>query len=66
MSLFSKFILPKLEQEIVNIEPQIAEFVLKQMKIAAHEVIEWIEKKAHIDVNGDGAIGQDKDEEQNG
>lgn len=63
MSLFSKYILPKLESEIVSLEPEIAAFILKQLKVVAHEVISWVEQKTNIDLDGDGLIGEDKSEE---
>lgn len=62
MSLLSSVILPMLEKEIVDLEPQIAAFALRQLKSVAEEVIEWVEKKSNLDINGDGLIGDDKDE----
>jgi len=58
MSLFSSLILPYLENELVKLEPQIAEFLLNQLKNAANEVVEWAESKLNVDINGDGKIGQ--------
>ena len=63
MSLLSSIILPKLEKELVALEPQIAQFVLGQLKAVAVDVLHWIEQKAHVDLNEDGMIGEDKSEE---
>ncbi len=57
MSLFSSLILPHLEKELVNLQPEIADFLLKQLKNAAAEVVEWAESKINLDLNGDGHIG---------
>lgn len=45
MSLLSSIILPKLEAELVNQEPAIAEFLVKQAHTLATEVIAWAEAK---------------------
>lgn len=63
MSLFSAIILPKLEKEIMAMEPEIAQFLLNQLKNLGAEVVMWAESKIHVDLNGDGLIGQDKSEE---
>lgn len=63
MSLLSSLILPHLEKELVALEPEIAAFVLKQLKVVASDVIAWIESKAGVDLNSDGFIGEDKSEE---
>lgn len=65
MSLLSSILLPRLEKELVLLEPDIAEFLVRQLKVLAEEVIEWAEKKVELDINGDGLIGDDK-EEKNG
>lgn len=65
MSLLSSILLPRLEKELIALEPDIAEFLIKQLKNLAEEVIEWSEKKVGVDMNGDGLIGDDK-EESNG
>jgi hypothetical protein len=57
MSLFSSVILPHLEKELINIEPQVAEFLLNQLKKAAAEIVEWAELKLNADLNGDGKVG---------
>lgn len=57
MSLFSSFILPHLEKELVNIEPQLAQFLLQEMKSSATTIVDWAETKLHTDLNGDGKIG---------
>lgn len=63
MSLLSSLILPHLEKELLALEPEIASFVLKQLKVVATDVITWIESKAHVDLNSDGVLGEDKSEE---
>jgi hypothetical protein len=62
MSLLSAIILPKLEKELIALQPEIAAFSINQLKALASEVIEWAEKKSNLDINGDGVIGDDKDE----
>ena len=57
MSLLSSIILPKLERELVQLTPDIQQFLLAQLKIVAGEVIEWAESKINVDLNGDGIIG---------
>lgn len=48
MSLFSKIILPRLEQELVALEPEILDFILKQLKYISAEVFSWVESKLDI------------------
>lgn len=45
MSLLSSIILPQLEAELVQQEPAIAEFLIKQIHKLASEVIIWAEVK---------------------
>lgn len=45
MSLLSSIILPKLEAELLAQEPQIAEFLVKQLHTLATEVITWAQSK---------------------
>lgn len=45
MSLLSSIILPKLEKELVAIEPEITKFLLGQLHSLATEVITWAENK---------------------
>ena len=59
MSLFSSLILPHLERELLALEPQLAQFLLNQLKNAADEVVVWAESKLNTDLNGDGLIGRD-------
>ena len=47
MSLLSSIILPKLEKELIALEPVIASFVLKELQSAAEILIDWIESKGH-------------------
>ncbi len=58
MSLLSSIILPKLERELVQLTPDIQQFLLAQLKIVAGELIEWAESKLNIDLNNDGTIGE--------
>lgn len=57
MSLLSSILLPTLERELLKLEPEIAAFLLSQLKLWAQEIIEWAETQAHLDLNGDGKIG---------
>lgn len=57
MSIFSSIILPYLERELIELQPEIADFVLDQLKKNAHAIIDWLEVKANIDLNGDGVVG---------
>lgn len=57
MSLFSAWILPHLEKELITMEPQVAQFLLTQLKKSATEVVAWTESKIGADINGDGKIG---------
>ena len=45
MSLLSSIILPSLEKELVALEPQIAQFLLKQAHTVGAEVLAWVEQK---------------------
>ena len=58
MSLISKLILPQLEKELMTLEPQVAEFLLKQLKELANEIVNWVEIKINVDLNGNGKIGE--------
>lgn len=57
MSLLSTIIIPHLEKELISMEPQIAAFLLGQLKNVAGELVVWAESKINIDLNGDGQIG---------
>jgi hypothetical protein len=57
MSLVSSIILPKLEAELLKIEPELASFILNQLKSVASEVVQWAEEKVHLDLNSDGTVG---------
>lgn len=43
MSLFSSIFLPKLEKELIALEPVIAQFALLQIKKITIEIMQWIE-----------------------
>ena len=45
MSLLSAIILPKLEKELIALEPEIASFLLSQLQSVGEEVLAWIESK---------------------
>ena len=62
MSLFSSLILPSLERELKALEPEISAFLIRQLRNVATEVVVWAENKINLDVNGDGVIGDIKDE----
>lgn len=57
MSLLSAIILPKLEKELIALEPVIASFVLKELQTIAETVITWIESKGKDAANKDIAEG---------
>ncbi len=54
MSLLSSIILPKLEKELIALEPEIAQFLINQLKILGTEVALWAENKLHITTNSQG------------
>lgn len=62
MSIFGTILRPIIEKELKSIEPQIALFLVTQLKNVAHDVIDWAENKVKIDLNGDGKIGSSKHE----
>ena len=45
MSLISSIILPKLEKELVALEPEIAALVLSQLKSIGADLLAWVEQK---------------------
>lgn len=45
MSLLSAIILPKLEKELIALEPQIAQLVLSQLKSIGADFMVWVEQK---------------------
>jgi|AntAceMinimDraft_18_1070375.scaffolds.fasta_scaffold263206_2 hypothetical protein len=57
MSLFSSLILPHIEQEILSMKPQMAQFLLEQIKSTGHDLVNWAETKLNTDLDGDGTIG---------
>ena len=57
MSLLSSILLPKLEKELVALEPEAYQFLLSQLKMFASEIASWAEQKINVDLNGDGIIG---------
>jgi len=65
MSLLSNFIrnnlVKALEEELINFSPELKALALREIKELGLEVVEWAESKLHLDLNGDGKIG-DTDE----
>lgn len=61
MSILSSVVLPRLTKELVQLEPEVAMFILKHLKALAHDVVEWAEEKLNIDLDGDGKIGEDEE-----
>lgn len=51
MSLLSSIILPKLERELLAVEPQIAQFLVSQLKSLGADVVSWAEKKLNVSGN---------------
>lgn len=45
MSLLSSIILPRLEKELIALEPLAAQFLLNQFKEAGIEFMAWVESK---------------------
>lgn len=45
MSLFSSIILPRLQKELIALEPEIARFIVGQLKSMSAELVIWAEKK---------------------
>lgn len=41
----------------MSLEPQVAAFLLKQLKNVGSELLNWAEEKLKTDINGDGKIG---------
>lgn len=48
MSLLSAIILPKLEKELIVLEPEIAKLLFAQAKSIGMEITAWAEKKLQI------------------
>lgn len=63
MSLLSSILLPQIEKELLALEPDIAQFIVAQLKNMSADIVVWAEKKMNIDLNGDGVIGHDTSEE---
>lgn len=65
MSLLSSFIrnnlLKALEEELIDMTPQLKEVALRELRELGQKVVEWAEIKMKVDLNGDGKIG-DSDE----
>lgn len=57
MNVISSFIMSSLEKELVNVEPQVADFLIAQIRILAQEILIWVENKTHLQSNGEGIIG---------
>jgi len=61
MSLLSTIILPKLEKELIGLEPEVTQFIVSQLKSLAADVVMWAETKLNVDINRDGKIGAEGD-----
>jgi aspartate ammonia-lyase len=64
MSLFSAYILPRLQKELKVIEPEIAGYIVDKIKSLDNEIIEWAEKQflgINVD-NEENAAGVEKDD----
>jgi len=48
MSLLSAIILPKLEKELIALEPEIAQFLLGQVQSIGAELLAWVEEKLKV------------------
>lgn len=46
MSLLSSLVIPRLEKELEQFEPQIAQFLMQQLQMLGTDVLQWIEQKA--------------------
>lgn len=61
MSLLSSFIrnnlLKALEEELQDHTPELKAIALRELKELGQQVVEWAESKLHLDLNGDGKIG---------
>ncbi len=61
MSLLSSFIrnnlLKALEEELIELTPELKDVALRELRELGQQVVEWAENKLHIDLNGDGVIG---------
>lgn len=64
MSLLSNFIrnnlIKALEEEVVDMAPNLREVALNELKEFGHEIIAWVEEKLNLDLDGDGKIGDDE------
>jgi hypothetical protein len=56
MSLLSAIILPKLEKELLAIEPNIAQFIIQQVKSVGDDIVMWAEQKL---ANNDHKVDSD-------
>lgn len=61
MSLLSNFIknnlLKALEDELIDLAPQLQAAAIKELKELGQQVVNWSEKKLNMDIDGDGKIG---------
>lgn len=62
MNLLTSVLLPLLERQLREIEPELAEFVVEQLKLCGSDLVNWAEKKLNMDLNRDGLIGGEKHE----
>lgn len=48
MSLLSSILLPKLEKELIAMEPEMAQFILKQLQSVGGDILKWVEDKIEL------------------
>lgn len=66
MNILLGILLGAIEKEIENAAPEVAKFLLEQLKLAGGDLVIWAEKKLNVDINGDGIIGENNDETRKG
>jgi len=54
MSLFTDVMLPQIEIELKNVDPDIAKFLIEQIRNVALEVVEWADSKLKFDTKEKG------------
>lgn len=61
MSILSKFIrthlLQAIEEEIAAETPELKQVAMDELRAFGLEIINWVESRVHLDLNGDGKIG---------
>jgi len=57
MNYLVSLLIPILEKELLALEPQVAQFLLNELKKLSQELVNWAELKLNADLNGNGKIG---------